>query len=485
MKKIISLLLSLIIALSCTVTGFAAEAAPAPDKTEYDGNPVVLIRGMDFNGLVYKYGTKEAENAFSGVEAADIIKVLGKGLGESLIHFNLSYAVDEIVDYLNVIFGHMACNKDGTSKYDVGVDEYPESVANYPELWNKAEWNEFGIVKASVERYGAENFYFFNYDWRIDPFINASKINDLINTALEDTGKEKVNLICCSMGGILTYTYIYKYGYSKLNRVVFDSSTFCGTHATEDVLRGMIKIDSYALYRYAKENVATDKKAVGKLWDVLYRIKAFDAVSGLADRLVPKLIDKVYSGFIRDTFGTMPALWALTQNEYLDDAIDYMFGDKKNDYPELMGLIEEYRRMNAERETLLKKAEQDGVSICVVASYNRSSVPVYPGGGYNGDGTLEADRMLGNAKVAPLGKTLEGAAGKRVSPDKMVDLSTVLFPESTWAVNGSPHVSGSYGTEFAEFLFTLLDSEGRVTVDTYEQYPQFMNSSSAQELRKP
>ncbi|MBR0112937.1 MAG: hypothetical protein IJM02_04235 [Clostridia bacterium] len=486
-KKTISLILTLVLALGLCAPVFAQSEQPAA-PAEYDGCPFVLVRGMEFGGLTYKAGTPEEQNCLGQISAGDIIKTIFKGIGAGIIHWNIDYFTDTVVEYVTEIMGLMACDEKGNSKYDVSVNSYPLSVANYPELKGLSDVNEEGIIKAAVDRYGAENVYYYRYDWRLDPYIHADGINALINQALADSGKDKVNLVCCSMGGIETLSYIDKYGADKLNRVIFLSSTFCGTHVTTDVLRGMIEIDPYILYMYAKQNLASGNKALGFLFDALYKSRIMGGLCNLVNnKLVPKLKDRAYSEFLKPVFGTMPSVWALVLPEGYDEAIEYMFGGEEEKYADFIALTQEYQALAERRESVLKGAEESGVSVCVIASYNCACIPVYTGGGGNGDNTLESDRVLGCAKVAPLGETLgDGYVPEdpaRVSPDKVVDLSPALFPETTWAICGMPHVSCSYGTELSDFLFWAVDYNRKLTADCDPEHPQFMISSYDQDLK--
>ncbi len=488
-KKILAAILAFALAFTCCAPAFAEGETAAP-AADYDGVPFVLVRGMEFGGLIYKQGTDEERNCLGEIKAGELIKALSKGIASGVFHRDFDRFTDVIIDYVEGIMGLMACDEKGNSKYDVTVPNYPLSIANYPELENPGDENELGILKAASERYGAENVYYYRYDWRLDPFAHADAINNLINQALEDSGKSKVNLVCCSMGGIETLSYIYKYGAEKLNRVMFMSSTFYGTHVTTDVLRGMIEIDPFNLYTFAYQNVGGGNRAVKFLFDVLYKTKVFDGVCRLAnDTLIPKLKDKVYADFLKPVFGTMPSVWALVLEDGYDEAIEYMFGGEEEKYADFIALTEEYQVLASKKEEVLKEAEAGGVSICVVSSYNSACIPVYPGGGCNGDAVLEADRMLGGAVVAKLGSTLgddyAAADPARLSPDKVVDLSPVIFPKTTWAISGSPHVACSYGSDYNEFLFWAVDFDGDISVNSSEKYPQFMLSSKNQELRIP
>ncbi len=484
--KVLSLTLALITVFNAAVTVFAA--GEEQDTSAYDGYPLILIRGMDFNGIYYNLGSEDEQRCFKGVEALPLIKALGSSVFKGITHFSMNAFIDELCVYLNDIMGLMACNKDGSSKYNVSVNEYPLSLANYPEYKEWGDFNEMGILQSACQKYGAENVFYFNYDWRIDPFINADKINSMVEQAKKETGKDKVNLVCCSMGGIEAVSYMYKYGSDNLNRVVFLSSTVTGTHVTSDILRGLVEITPNNLYKFVSQSLAPDNKAVQFIFRTLFKLGAFNGISRLANGFVKKAKDEVYDKFLTDTFGTMPTVWALVLPEYYDEAINYMFGGKEEEYADFIALTETYQKMAAERDDMLRNAQASGVSICFLAGYDRCCIPVYTGGECNGDGTLEADRMLGKAVVSPLNSTLGEdyvpANPERLSPDRKVDLSGVLFPESTWAVRNLNHVGCSSGTDSSEFLFWLLGYDGIVTVKSNPDYPQFMVSADGYKLEK-
>ncbi|MBQ6467207.1 MAG: hypothetical protein IJJ61_04620 [Clostridia bacterium] len=492
MKKLISFLLALTIIAGTALPCFAAGAEPAAGaKTaETAGIPFVLIRGMNFDGLTYKKGTPEEQNTFAGVDAGELIGVIFKAIGSGLIHFSWEAFGEVVCDYCNKIMGHMACDENGNSKYDVTTDNYEKAVANYPELLDTSSADEMGILKRAIEIYGAENVYYYNYDWRLDPLMHADKINTLVNTALADSGKDKVNLVCCSMGGIETVSYLYKYGHDKINRLVFLSSTVSGTHVTTDLLSGHVTVTAKWLWIYLKQLIGKDNKALGLLVDGLYKIKLIDGLCNFVNnKFVPNLIDTVYDSFLRDTFGTMPSVWALVLPEGYNECIKYMFSGKEDKYAGLIAKTKEYQKVAAKRESLLKAAAEDGVSLCFIAGYNSSCIPVYTGGGCNGDAILEADRMLCVAKVADvgsdLGKDYKAANPELLSPDRVVDLSGVLFPDTTWAVNGARHVGCDYGSQMSDFLFTVVNHKGDVTVKTFKQYPRFMISDTGTDIRLP
>ena len=57
MKKVLSVLLAIVMIFTITVPALAAPKAVSASEN-YDGNPVIIVRGIDFAGLTYENGEK-------------------------------------------------------------------------------------------------------------------------------------------------------------------------------------------------------------------------------------------------------------------------------------------------------------------------------------------------------------------------------------------------------------------------------------------
>lgn len=486
MKRIISILLVAALLFSSVALCASAKETPAAAKTE-NPYPFVLIRGMDFGGLQIAPGTENAETVVGSPDVKRTIKNVAEALFKGLLRRDWDTFADEVLEIVDDIMGKMALTREGEPQYDTGVVQYPQSLAHYPEyVETLGNGVEEGFLKRTVEDYGADMVYYYNYDWRIDPYIHAERINALIETAKKDHGVDKVNLACCSMGGILTVSYLYKYGAASLHRVLFISSTFCGTYVTGDLLNGRVKVYGDLLYEFIITRMGVSKSTAFFL-KIANRLGLFKAVAKLANNvLIPKIKDHVFDAYMRDMFGTMPVVWALTQPEDLDGALEYIFGGKEDQYQTVIGLAKEYKKMNLQRDDMLREMQKNGLEIIVAASYELPVVPVYESGNVQGDTVLESSLMLGGATMSLLHETLPDdytPLDKRYfSPDREVDLSTAVFPDYTWALKSVPHVFTSYKTECQEMLMWMLNAETCPTVFTNAQYPQFLQSNGALEL---
>ena len=474
MKKIIGAILALVIALSGVLPVFAASEH---NPETCDDVPVIVIRGMDFGGLYTDVGTEKQEAAIRA-DVGFIVANAFKGLFGSALTLSLDPTMNAVAAIASNIFEYIKMNSDGTSKHDVAPVRYPLAAQNYEALVNGVD-SEFGMARTMIEEIG-DHAYYFTYDWRIDPFVVADEINEMVETALRETGHDKVNIACCSMGGVMTLAYLTEYGYEKVNRVCFMSSTFCGAQVASDLLAGQLEIAPDTLYNIAYDATA-DIPVVGTLMKVLKFIGAFKLVSALAGKITDKYLEPVSDQVLYPVFGGTLTFWALVQPEDRQAAIDFILKGKPEDHPELYTKIKALWAMIDGRNALLDEMLENGVQIAVVAHYDTPLIPVFEGASMNGDGILETYQMSGYATVAPYGETLGddyvAENPEYLSPDRVVDLSTAILPEYTYIIRGAAHVGGSYGTDYADFFNWLMTYDGEeFYAGVNPDYPRFMVS---------
>ena len=66
-----------------------------------------------------------------------------------------------------------------------------------------------------------------------------------------------------------------------------------------------------------------------------------------------------------------------------------------------------------------------------------------------------------------------------MSPDRVIDASTCLFPEQVWFFREVAHIGTFYESDFNAFVFWLLEQEEQPTVWTDADHPQFMAAGDA------
>ena len=470
MKKLISVLLAAAMVFSLVVPSFAQEDVTA----DYDGCPVIIVRGIDFAGLTYEDGSKALN-----VELTTIFPLVMQSFFARLNVIDKDIVIDTAMDVAYEILSPLACDNEGNSVEDVSMVQYPGSMANYPEfVAGLTDGAEIGIVKTAIEKYGAENTYFFTYDWRKTPQQLADELNGFVDTAKSDSGKDKVNIICASMGGMVTTAYMYYHGTDNLNSVVYLSGAQNGTYVCGEALNGRIVFETDTLLNLIHQT--SGNNIVLRLFlSIFDMLGAFDYITKMANDIVVDSFDKANDMVLRDCFGTLCGFWALCPDDDFESGVQTIFGGHEDEYPVLLEKINETKEFVFSTEETLTDAMNSGVKISFVSNYNGTLVPVHAKANVNGDGVLETELTSNFATVAPLGKglTKEQIAGvnrKYISCDNVINASTALFPDNTWFVKDAPHVAADYGTEFSEFTFTLLESDEQPHIDMFAQYPQFM-----------
>jgi len=479
MKKFISIIIAFALLISVSVPAFAT-SEHNPDECEHI--PVIVVRGMDFGGLYVDLDTANEKPVLS-LEADFIIKGILKVIASGIMNFSLDAAVDELSKVVLDIFKYFQMDENGDPLYNVQTPKFPESADNYENLRTGTDY-EFGIVRTCIETFGDGHTYYFTYDWRLDPFVVADEIHSVVETAIATTGHDKVNIICCSMGGQMTLAYLTEYGYEKVERCLFMSSTFCGAQVASDLLNGRVKITSENLYNYLRP--LSNNDFLTFLIDALYKIGLFDGLTKITDFILENYQDDVYQDAIIPIFSHMPALWGLVQAEDYESAINYVFGGRTQENEAFLARTDKIQKMMTDKTALIEEMIDSGVKVAIVAHYDMPLIPAYENAHFNGDSILETYQMSGYATVAPYGETLGddyvAENPDYLSPDRVVDLSTALFPEYTYIIKGAYHVSGSYGTDYSDFIVWLLSGNGDFYAGANERYPQFMVSGSDQSL---
>ncbi len=474
MKKIISVILVFTLLFAMCIPAFAVEAKA---QSNYNGYPVIIVRGIDFAGLTYPDGTKALQ-----VDAGKIISTLMTSM-----FMNKGQLMNSIFDVANEILSPLACDKSGNTIENISMVQYHGSMANHPDfVANLPDGGEEGIVKTAVEKYGAENTYYFTYDWRKQPKDIATELNSFVEDAKRTTGKNKVNIICASMGGMVTTAYMYYFGTENINSAVYLSGAQNGTYVCGEALNGRIVFDKNVLVDFL-DRTTNGNFFLKILLGVLDYAGVLKKTVNFANDLVADSFDDANDRVLRDCFGTLCGFWALCPDADFESGVETIFGGHESEYSVLLGKIEETKKFVFSTEEILKNAKENGVKISFVSNYNGTLVPVHPKANCNGDGVLETELTSNFAVVAPLNQKLSGdqvdAANKKyLSPDEVIDATSALFPDNTWFVKNAPHVAADYNTEFSVFTFTLLESEVQPNVDMFSEFPQFMSANSNLDL---
>lgn len=453
MKKGLSILLVFCMIFSLSGTASAAKTCNC-GKT-----PVIYVRG--FGAPLYESQTNEK---IYPPEKEDFKPVMTKIVFAALFLLGGFYRAfaDLAVQAAETLFEKLPCD-------ETGVPIHPSNILDE------------GLPTTDTHKSGALWAYAFPYDWRIDPMEAAKQLNDYVKQVERVTGHSKVSFICHSMGSIVFAAYLAQYGSDEIDTVVFIAPAFQGVSIMGSLLSGEAKIGDKGdettefLLSLPMLTDAELKKTVqvcGKL----------HLIHLILRRLQPALdsqFDRVFRIFLRPTFAQMPGIWAFVSDKYYERAKAFSFGSDTQ-YTDLIRKLDRYHYgVQTRLVELLRTAQENGMKMAIVSGYGISSMPLSYEHTMQSDILITTENSSIGAVCAPYGESLPLShvqsvedEHNHISADRLVDASTCAFPEQTWFIRGLMHFDFPYEDE--AFYKWLLHQTTQPTVQTNEQYPQFM-----------
>ncbi|MBQ6021858.1 MAG: hypothetical protein IJR51_09865 [Clostridia bacterium] len=459
-KSVLSVCIALVLLLIPVFSVFGG-AVSAPETVTRDC-PEIYVHGFMASRILYDKDdpSKGYVWDWSTEEITDLIKTALPIMAKYFFMSDWDGMAEEITPLVLDFFDGCVMNPDGSAPGNSGVDfTYPP--ANSIKKNSKLD---------------------FNYDWRSDPMQCAEELNDFINYVLRCSGSDQVTLTCHSQGGVVTTAYISVYGDSKIRSVVYNTTAIYGETYTGELLSGKMTLTADAVEYYLQslfEGMEYEKLLNG-IMKVSNDLGLLDFICDFGNVALEKLSPKLLPNVVVPLFGHMPSIWAMCPDEYLDDARDYVFNtiykDSDIDHSGLIEKLDNYDTVvRAHKTETLLQLNEDAF-MYVFSRYGYSSLFLIPSYTSLSDSVIDTKYSSFGATAAEFGKTLTdeelaGADMKHVSPDRMVNANTCLFPEQTWFFKDFPH---SVNSPLRDMMDVLLYTDFQATVDTYDEYPQFM-----------
>lgn len=483
MKKIISLILVVMMAFSCVSLCFNVSAA-ANDRVNY---PVVYLRG-DGTGIYDQNGKlvalREGDGKISPEEVSELIYPY---LTKAVLKGEWDEYYEAFARLFSDVYEGSALDKNGNSPEGVGIANRVIEV-NKKDMVTDYK-NESGRYKLTD--------YTFWYDWRLNPLEVADELNEYIKGVKSATGAEKVGLVGKCLGGSYVLAYLSKYGYDDICKLMFDSTVGNGAEKMSDLMSGKIQINEKAIQRseIEKQHTDTNMEEADLFLSELIRTSADmldeNDVLHLTEKTFAAFYKRIYKGLLPKvllaTTGTWLGYWSTVLPADFETALNLVYGEKGSDtrkeYAGLVQKLEDYNTQVRQRiPEIVKGAKNAGVDVGIVAKYGVQFIPFLASANKQSDSFISIERSTFGATAADIAKTLPDSyiaqrvaegKGKYINPDKSVDMSTCLFPDSTWLCAGLTH--NNYPDYLSMGLISdFMNYDGCMTIDSYSKYPQFM-----------
>ncbi len=488
MKKIIAVILTAL--MVCTSVPFFASAV----QNEHEKCPVIFIAGSsvdlvdgDQNPISTGFDVLTDDDEGDGITKEKIIEttmnILLPFVTEGLPKDEWDNYGKALYEEFAPIFEESQLDGDGNPKFGTGV--------------SKAEikrWDDNALKNHGADGYFGMRDYDFRYDWRLSPYDHIDRLHEYIKTIIKTTGCDQVALVGRCLGGNIITAYLEEYGDERLvKKVVYDEVMSNGSVTINDSFSGKIEFSDKHIQAYVAEseyfgeyNVGIDLADINDLFieivdrtvDLLTQIGVVDSVTGGLEVLYERLYTAFMPAMLRATgLGTWPSYWSSICDADFDTALNLIFGEEGSESrEENAGLISKInyirnhivkpRELAGDANLYKKFVNEYGVEIAVIAGYGLVNPPIVESYDANGDCTVDTKNSSFGATVAGVFDTLSDeyiesriaeGYGDYISPDKKVDASTCLFPDTTWFIKNKHHDTFDQVVRLAEYFTQYKD----------------------------
>lgn len=479
MKKIISILLTVVMVFSLAVPALAYNF---PNVFSGSDIPVIAIFG-DGEAIYDTEGNKifhfsEMLSMLGGSEEGAASEAMQNVLKPFLIEGILFDEWDNYYDALGKeigdIFAEAQYDKNGENPNGSDISKNVRNImAENLKVDKKLQRGSYYVYD-----------YQFWYDWRQDPLATADEFNEYIKGVKEITGAPKVSIIARCLGTTILLAYISKYGTDDIHGISFNGSVAYGGEIISETISGKFELNLNAINR-----MLADFNELGMLEMDDFITSSIDLAAKSSElvgfqfeetEIYGKLAQGVTSALALSTFFTWPGYWALVAEEDYEDALLYVFGEegseKRQEYALLIEKIENYHN-NVTKEiwNIMQELKDNNILVGVIAKYGFQIAPVIESCDTIGDQFASVTRASFGATTTTVYDTFSEeyiearrAEGKEryISPDKHVDASTCFFPDSTWFTKGITH---SKWTDFeTSLLYQVITADRQLTINDFD-----------------
>ncbi|MCR4616313.1 MAG: hypothetical protein K5756_09225 [Clostridiales bacterium] len=475
MKKILKATLSVILIFAILIPVSVNLNA---EEAEEENLPTVYVVGQgvwleNAEGEVIYPSSAEINKEFILDAAKSITPAFLKGY----ITGNYDQYCKELCEIIDPLFASVRLDKNGERK--PGESYRPRrTLDSIRENFENSEYKRTG-------KYGLFDFE-FDYDWRIDPFETADELAEYIDIVLDLTGAEKVNLIGRCLGVNETMVYLQKYGTSKINKYLMYCGVLWGTELCSSLFSGTVKIDATAVDNFLYAMLGEDllMEIIKDSVTILNRTHGLKLAANFINKVYNDVKDELSPELVMRIYGTMPSYWSMLSEEDYETAKKLVFSNgREKEYAGLIEKIDNYHnKVRLKSKEILKAAEADGVAIGSICKYGYQIIPAVKEPGISSDVFVSLWSSSLGATTNGFNKPLKNSyirrakrngTDKYISPDKQVDASTCLFPESTWIIKNIEHADFPEVIN-REIMIPFLRFKGQMTVNDRETAPRFL-----------
>lgn len=484
MKKVISIVLTAALIFSVCAAAANASTTKTACGGECENCPTIVVPGigqsnvwlLDEKGEYVLDEDNDKVGCFPGYfPVMPIVKIALIPVLFSLLlqrNIGLNKAVDKIVE---LGFGMNMSDNNGKESKLIEVEKYTYSLAEC----NEYERNEIYRnvpIQGLADYIGEDHIYYFAYNSFGNNIAIVDELYQFIQQVKQETGHNKVNLVPISLGGTIANGLLEYYPnvYQELNKVIYIVPALDGSSIVGDVYKkDLTFLDKEQLYHSFLERLMEESQA--KLIEIAFRLFPDEVLMSFLDYTVDALISKVLVNCTN--------MWALIPSKDYPELAQKLLSSPEK--AEIKKQTDRYYSAQVNSDKNIKKLVDNGIKVFNIVDYD---FPLYNVGNSwndgNADGVIHLDSTSMGAYAARVGETLpESYAQKNtvcqnpehnhISPDRVVDASTGMLPDTTFYFDGQGHEGTGRNDVIMTLAIALLKDDAIENVYSDPSFPQF------------
>jgi pimeloyl-ACP methyl ester carboxylesterase len=373
---------------------------------------------------------------------------------------------------------YLAYNEDGTPLNNFRVAGYDNrSVAECTEE-EKEEIFSHVPIQSYTDKVGEENLYYYAYNSFGDMYSIVDGLEELIEKAKQDTGKDKVNLLPVSLGGAVSVAYVGEHPQNDdINKIVLIVPAADGSEIIGKIMLGQLDYSDTGLYRNMFTKLVGTDNYTGWLINIALRV--------LPKSLVIDILKSVASGISDSALSRITTMWGLVPSSMYDELAEkYLVEGTK-----FADDVEKFHNAQLNYVSNLKAYAASGIKIYDICGYGLELYSLIDSDS-NSDKIIHSASTSLGATFSKVNETLPSGYTQQnytdvnfMSPDGQVDASTCAFPYTTWFFGNQDHEKLARNDVVISLATQLLVVK-EMDVFTTVEYPQFNGHRDTKYLTK-
>lgn len=448
-------------------------------------DPSIIIPGigqsdvylLDENGNRAKDKDGNDIKNFSIIIDTDyLIKTLALPLVKMLVTQKDNGFTDFAAEAVGKSLAKSAIDLTGHPVSNFELERYPNSVAASSEADRAKIYNTIPLQEYTKVA-GEDHLYFFAFNSYGNNLDAAQELYNYIQKVKTETGHDKVNIVPISLGSTIANTLLEVYPQVKndLNKIVFIVPALDGSRLVGDLYNGNLCTDDESLYKNLLPSLMEDSYT-SYLINITLRI--------IPKQIILDLLTKVVDRLRQDVLLNCTMIFGLVPSGDYDALAAKYLSDPA--HAEIKRQMDIYHRAQLNSKANIQSFIASGVKVFDLVDYNFPLYSFVPSSKtLNGDGLIHFDSESLGATSGYINTPLPddyvqqntnctNPAHNHISPERIVDASTGLLPESTFYFYNQDHEGTGRNDVVMKLATELLLNNDFTSVYTMpDRFPQF------------